>query len=76
MRDLDSQVGYWDAVATSKTFTHPLHLPWLDGVDPHAAILDYGCGYGRTVAALEERGFDNLAGVDTSAAMIDRARSL
>lgn len=76
MRDLDSQVGYWDAVATSKTFTHPLHLPWLDGVDPHAAILDYGCGYGRTVAALEERGFDNLAGVDTSPAMIDRARSL
>jgi hypothetical protein len=36
MSDLDSQTAYWDAAATTKTFTHPLHLPWLDDVDGHA----------------------------------------
>jgi SAM-dependent methyltransferase len=76
MSDLDSQVAYWDAVATTKTFTHPVHLPWLDGVNRRAAILDYGCGYGRTMALLEHHGFDGLAGVDTSPGMIARARDL
>ena len=74
MPDLDSQVIYWDAVAATKTFTHPVHLPWLDGIGRHAAILDYGCGYGRTMDQLEQHGFDNLAGVDTSPGMIAQAR--
>jgi SAM-dependent methyltransferase len=76
MPDLDSQVAYWDAAATTKAFTHPLHLPWLDSVDRHATIVDYGCGYGRTMAVLERHGFDNLAGVDTSPGMIAQARHL
>jgi SAM-dependent methyltransferase len=76
MPDLDSQVSYWDAAAETKTFTHPVHMPWLDGIGRHAAILDYGCGYGRTMAQLEQYGFDNLAGVDTSPAMINRAYGL
>ncbi|WP_329446572.1 class I SAM-dependent methyltransferase [Streptomyces canus] len=76
MSDIDSQVPYWDASAATKTFTHPLHLPWLDGIGRHAAILDYGCGYGRTMAELEQHGFDNLTGADTSPAMIKRARHL
>lgn len=74
--DLDSQVPYWDAVAATKTFTHPLQLPWLDGISRHAAILDYGCGYGRTMEELEQHGFDNLTGVDASPAMITQARHL
>ncbi|MET7519528.1 class I SAM-dependent methyltransferase [Streptomyces sp. NPDC005480] len=74
MSDLDSQVSYWDSAAATKTFTHPLHLPWLDGIRRHAAILDYGCGYGRTLQELAQQGFDNLTGVDTSPAMIERAR--
>ncbi|WP_328887849.1 class I SAM-dependent methyltransferase [Streptomyces sp. NBC_00316] len=76
MSDLDSQTAYWDAAATTKTFTHPLHLPWLDDVDGHAVILDYGCGYGRTMQALAQQGFTNLSGVDTSPGMISRARAL
>ncbi|MEU0213160.1 methyltransferase domain-containing protein [Streptomyces canus] len=56
--------------------THPLHTPWLDNVERNAAILGYGYGYGRTLDALEEQGFDNLSGVDTSPGMIARARSL
>ncbi|MDT3445449.1 MULTISPECIES: class I SAM-dependent methyltransferase [unclassified Pseudofrankia] len=74
MSDLDSQVPYWDAVAATKTFTHPLDPRWLDGISRHAAILDYGCGYGRVLAELEQHGFDNLTGADTSPEMIERAR--
>ncbi|MGX1673300.1 class I SAM-dependent methyltransferase [Streptomyces sp. NPDC055400] len=76
MSDLDSQVPYWDAAAGTKTFTHPLHLPWLEGISRHAAILDYGCGYGRVMEELEQRGFGNLTGVDASPGMIHRARQL
>ncbi|MBK3573483.1 class I SAM-dependent methyltransferase [Streptomyces sp. MBT65] len=67
---------YWDAVAATKTFTHPLHLPWLEGIDRHAAILDYGCGYGRIMKELEQHGFADLTGVDISPAMIERAQHL
>ncbi|HEY9326903.1 MAG TPA: class I SAM-dependent methyltransferase [Streptomyces sp.] len=76
MSDLDSQIPYWDSAAATKAFTHPLHTPWLDAFGKHCAILDYGCGYGRTLHELDQRGFDNLTGVDTSPAMIERARRL
>jgi len=68
--------GICDAAAATKRFTHPLRRPCLDGVGSSAAILDYGCGYGRTLEELEQQGFDNLSGVDTSPGMITRARSL
>ncbi|MET7571725.1 class I SAM-dependent methyltransferase [Streptomyces sp. NPDC005492] len=76
MSDPGSQIPYWDTAAATKTFTHPLHLPWLAGLSRHAAILDYGCGYGRTMGDLEQHGFDNLTGTDTSPAMIKRAQHL
>lgn len=72
----DDQRAYWDAAAATRTFTHPLHQPWLDGMDRRAVVLDYGCGYGRTMEALAEQGFDDLTGVDTSPGMIARARLL
>jgi SAM-dependent methyltransferase len=72
----DTQISYWDAAAATKTFTHPLHMPWLAGISRQAAILDYGCGYGRTMDELEQHGFDNLTGADSSPAMIERAQRL
>jgi SAM-dependent methyltransferase len=76
MSELDSQTAYWDAAAATKEFTHPLHLPWLDGIRRNAVILDYGCGYGRTMNALAQQGFGHLSGVDTSPGMISKARRL
>ena len=76
MSDPHSQIPYWDAAAATKTFTHPLHLPWLHGISRQAEILDYGCGYGRTMEELEQHGFADLTGVDSSPAMINRARHL
>ncbi|GGN72504.1 hypothetical protein GCM10010112_40900 [Actinoplanes lobatus] len=65
---------YWDTVGATKTFTHPLHHPWLAGIDPAARILDYGCGYGRTMAELVTLGFPDVSGVDVSPAVIARGR--
>jgi SAM-dependent methyltransferase len=39
-----------------------------------ARILDYGCGYGRTLAELSGAGFTKLAGADFSEQMLARAK--
>lgn len=70
------QFSYWDRVASEKRFSHPLKLGWLErNAEQQARILDYGCGYGRTLAELSQFGFQNLVGVDFSAAMLARARA-
>jgi SAM-dependent methyltransferase len=75
MRDVASQVGYWDRVAQQKRFSHPLRLNWLEGyLDSRARVLDYGCGYGRTLRELAQAGYQNVLGVDFSAAMLARCR--
>lgn len=56
----------------TKTFTHPLHAGWLDGVARDARILDYGCGYGRTMAELSGLGFTDVSGVDVSPGLVER----
>lgn len=42
--------------------------------NPAAPILDFGCGYGRSLNELAGRGFNNLHGVDLSEGMIARAK--
>jgi ubiquinone/menaquinone biosynthesis C-methylase UbiE len=75
MQDRATQIGYWDRVAPAKRFSHPLRQDWLAQFSQREArILDYGCGYGRTLAQLSEAGFRNLVGVDFSQAMLERAR--
>ena len=70
------QSSFWDRVASEKRFSHPLKLGWLKrNAEQQARILDYGCGYGRTLAELSQSGFQNLVGVDFSAAMLARARA-
>lgn len=67
--------GYWDRVAPTAVFTLPLDVPRLRRfVAPTHRILDYGCGYGRQLAELSRLGYRDLAGVDTSRAMVERAR--
>jgi SAM-dependent methyltransferase len=75
MQSASSQTRYWDRVAHEKRFSHPLRLDWLEKYsDRQAHILDYGCGYGRTLAELSGAGFQNLVGVDFAEAMLARAR--
>jgi SAM-dependent methyltransferase len=65
---------YWDGKATQAAFTHPLRLDWLAEIPKRARLLDYGCGYGRTLSELHEAGWRNSVGVDLSPAMIERGR--
>ncbi|WP_316774011.1 class I SAM-dependent methyltransferase [Streptomyces sasae] len=76
MKDLGTQIAYRDTVGATKTFTHPLHVPWLTGVNRTARVLDHGCGYGRVMAELSEHGFSDVSGVDLSPALIARGRRL
>jgi SAM-dependent methyltransferase len=70
------QMSYWDRVAHEKRFSHPLRLEWVERYlkSAQARMLDYGCGYGRTLAELSEAGYQNLVGVDFSGAMLARAQ--
>lgn len=68
------QTRYWETVGATKNFTHPLDTAWLATVSRTARILDYGCGYGRTMAELSDQGFTDVAGVDISKALIERGR--
>ena len=72
---MTSQSSYWDRVAQEKRFSHPLRLDWLEKYSyKQARILDYGCGYGRTLAELSDAGYENLFGMDFSEAMLRRCR--
>ena len=70
--NIDNQKDYWDSVAQQKTFTHPVDTDLLlNYADKDAAIIDYGCGYGRVVSDLLKLGFTNIAGYDTSVELIN-----
>jgi SAM-dependent methyltransferase len=73
--DLDSQLGYWNTEGPQKTFAHPLNLRrlthWLS-ID--SIVIDFGCGYGRTLGELFDAEYENLIGLDFSPAMIEAAR--
>ena len=76
MAELDRQLDYWDTEGTRKSFAHPLNLrrvsQWLF---PDSRILDFGCGYGRSLGELFSAGYRNLIGFDFSPAMIAAARA-
>src|SRR5258708_32882932 len=80
MKRLTPQIDYWDSVAGAKRFSHPLRIDWLDeylpGSKVRARVLDYGCGYGRTLAELWRAGYKNILGVDFSTAMLRRCHEL
>ena len=69
--------AYWDAAAETKEFSTPLRLQEFTAlVPPNVAILDIGCGYGRSLAELRAHGYGNLLGLDFSAKMIARGKEL
>ena len=75
-QDMTSQSSYWDRVAHEKRFSHPLRKTWLArSLNTQARILDYGCGYGRTLAELSDAGYENTFGMDFSESMLGRCRT-
>lgn len=75
MKTIEDQSDYWNKVAHKKTFTHPLNTDILKTYfSAESCILDYGCGYGRTVKELLNLGYHNVSGHDTSKELINRGR--
>ncbi|WP_035236437.1 class I SAM-dependent methyltransferase [Desulfobacter vibrioformis] len=65
---------YWKKEGVQKVFTHPLCDDWIASLDKNACVLDLGCGYGRLTPVLQQAGFSNIVGYDSSPALLDRAR--
>lgn len=74
--DLDHQLEYWNTEGPQKPFAHPLNLQRLSQwLSPDSRILDFGCGYGRSLGELAGAGYRNLTGFDFSPTMIAAARA-
>jgi SAM-dependent methyltransferase len=72
MQNLPQQY-YWNRVAPTKKFTTTLDIDMVERVVTYdARIVDFGCGYGRTLNQLYQLGYHNLLGFDFSEAMIKR----
>lgn len=69
------QTNYWNNVANEKNFYHKVDLTFIkNSIAKESAILDYGCGYGRTLVELKEVGYQTLFGMDYSIAMLKNAK--
>ena len=67
--------AYWDRVAGTKTFGHPLDVARLEALAPAPLrVLDVGCGEGRLLEVLQAAGHRRLHGVDIAPRMLERAR--
>lgn len=69
-----NQETYWDSVAGIKEFTVKFYPEMIAGLVPeNAPLLDFGCGYGRTLQELDRLGYTSLHGLDISAKMLEIA---
>lgn len=69
----------WEEVNNPEEWKFTTPIPdikkWKQ-INKDAAILDIGCGYGRTLKCLSDDGFDNLYGIDVSSQFIEKAKLL
>jgi SAM-dependent methyltransferase len=71
---MESNKDYWNEKAGNKKFTVPLKSEVLEKyLEKDSCILDFGCGYGRILNELKDKGFENLYGSDFSEKMIEVA---
>ena len=74
--DSRSPRDYWDQVADSKQFHHPLRIDWLASNLAGNDILDCGCGYGRLLGELASAGYKDSVGTDFSREMLKRCTEM
>lgn len=63
---------YWESTGSCRSFTTPLPPNWALNWNPHGAVLEVGCGYGRICRWLKDQGYSPV-GIDPSAPLIARA---
>ena len=62
-----NQKNIWNELAYKKSFTTPLQMDLVNKyIQKDAAVLDVGCGYGRSLNELHLNGFTRLYGIDFS----------
>jgi len=72
----NNQTKYWNDVASEKEFTTALDISIVSKlIRKDALLIDYGCGYGRTLDELHSYGYKNLIGFDYASEMINRGKS-
>lgn len=72
---INNQQDYWNEVSRYKEFTTLLDTSLFSGlIDYNSFIVDYGCGYGRTLNELYLKGYNNLLGFDFASEMISRGK--
>jgi len=75
MENENHQIEYWNKVSSDKKFTTNLDLDIVQKyLIKDSLIVDYGCGYGRTLKQLYDVGYHNLIGFDYSSGMIERGK--
>lgn len=73
---MQDQRRYWTERGRDKTFTTPFRMDlFKEHVARDARVLDFGCGYGRTLAELAGEGYADLTGIDFSDTLIERGRA-
>ncbi len=74
---IHDQERYWDRVAEEKEFSTLFQFKEFEKhVLKEMNILDVGCGYGRILNELYNKGFNNLTGIDYSEGMVNRGLRL
>jgi ubiquinone/menaquinone biosynthesis C-methylase UbiE len=65
----------WNQIAEDVDFNLEIDLArFLDEIPTEHKVLDYGCGYGRIGSLLQDSGYTNIVGIDSSASMIERGK--
>lgn len=71
----DNQREYWNRIAGEKEFTTFLDVNlFTEFADKNDRILDFGCGYGRTLNQIYNLDYRNLIGYDFASEMIKRGK--
>jgi len=73
LQDRESGTPRWSAQAKFTTPVPPAGL--FRSLASTAAVLDVGCGNGRALAYLADRGFRDLIGIDLSGELVRQART-
>lgn len=67
--------NFWDSNGLKKKFTIPFDFPiFFEEINTNSSILDYGCGYGRVINLICDKGYNNVFGCDISLSMLYRAK--
>jgi ubiquinone/menaquinone biosynthesis C-methylase UbiE len=70
-----SHTVFQNITEADKEFTTDIDIGlFSEFIDKDSIILDYGCGYGRTIDILDTVSYKNIYGVDISNEMIDMSR--